>query len=62
MSLFLDLLEKQLTFLKVEDSKWLVYHIGYLPNGIFKLIAKESSDDAQNYDKVEKNSFCDIFN
>lgn len=54
MSLFLDLFEKQLTFLKVPDSKWTVYLVGLLPTDIAKLIAKESAEDAQNYEKVKQ--------
>lgn len=54
MSLFLNLFEKQLTFLNVPVSKWVVYLVGLLPTDVAKLIANESAEDAQNYEKVKQ--------
>ncbi|KFM62693.1 hypothetical protein X975_19850, partial [Stegodyphus mimosarum] len=54
MSLFLDLFERQLTLLKVPVSNWVIYLVGLLPTDVAKLIAKESSDDAQDYQKIKQ--------
>ncbi|GFW37054.1 uncharacterized protein TNCV_5019521 [Trichonephila clavipes] len=55
VTIFLDLFERQLTFLKVPVPQWVVYLVGLLPTEVSNLIAKESVVDAQNYYKVKKN-------
>ncbi|GFQ74403.1 uncharacterized protein TNCT_202671 [Trichonephila clavata] len=51
VTIFLDLFEKQLTFLKVPVPQWVVYLVGLLPTEVSNLIAKESAVDAQDYYK-----------
>ncbi|GFT17051.1 transposon Tf2-6 polyprotein [Trichonephila clavipes] len=54
VTIFLDLFERQLTFLKVPDPQWVVYLVGLLPIEVSNLIAKESVVDAQGYYKVKQ--------
>ncbi|GFX06409.1 hypothetical protein TNCV_2939371 [Trichonephila clavipes] len=54
VTIFLDLFEKQLTFLKVPVPQWVVYLVGLLPSEVSNLIAKESVVDAQDYYKVKQ--------
>jgi hypothetical protein len=56
VSTFLNLFERQLTFLKIPESKWVVYLIGLLPIEISKLIAIESDsqDNPQEYGEIKK--------
>ncbi|GFT60045.1 uncharacterized protein TNCV_2687241 [Trichonephila clavipes] len=52
VTIFLDLFERQLTFLKVPIQQWMVYLVGLLPTEVSNLISKESFADAQDYYKV----------
>ncbi|GFX47952.1 retrovirus-related Pol polyprotein from transposon 297 [Trichonephila clavipes] len=54
VTIFLDLFERQLTFLKVPVPQWVVYLVGLLPTEVSNLIAKESVVDAQDYYKVKQ--------
>ncbi|GFW33570.1 uncharacterized protein TNCV_2211021 [Trichonephila clavipes] len=54
VTIFLDLFERQLTFLKVPVPQWVVYLVGLLPTEVSNLIAKESVFDAQDYYKVKQ--------
>ncbi|GFW65919.1 uncharacterized protein TNCV_587451 [Trichonephila clavipes] len=54
VTIFLDLFERQLTFLKVPVPQWVVYFVGLLPTEVSNLIAKESVVDAQDYYKVKQ--------
>ncbi|GFS58117.1 uncharacterized protein TNCV_1411081 [Trichonephila clavipes] len=53
VTIYLDLFERQLTFLKVPVPQWVVYLVSLLPTEVSKLIAKESVVDAQDYYKVK---------
>ncbi|GFV00439.1 uncharacterized protein TNCV_3644171 [Trichonephila clavipes] len=46
VTIFLDLFERQLTFLKVPVPQWVVYLVGLLPTEVSNLITKESFADA----------------
>ncbi|GFX38851.1 hypothetical protein TNCV_1890151 [Trichonephila clavipes] len=54
VTIFLDLFEMQLTFLKVPIQQWVVYLVGLLPTEVSNLITKESFADAQDYYKVKQ--------
>ncbi|GFX34210.1 uncharacterized protein TNCV_2894171 [Trichonephila clavipes] len=54
VTIFLDLFERQLTFLKVPVPQWVVYLVGPLPTEVSNLITKESVVDAQDYYKVKQ--------
>ncbi|GFX16957.1 hypothetical protein TNCV_2519341 [Trichonephila clavipes] len=54
VTIFLDLFERQLTFLKVPIQQWVVYLVGLLPTEVSNLITKESFADAQDYYKVKQ--------
>ncbi|GFW26034.1 uncharacterized protein TNCV_3317061 [Trichonephila clavipes] len=54
VTIFLDLFERQLTFLKVPVPQWVVYLVGLLPTEVSNLITKESFADAQDYYKVKQ--------
>ncbi|GFX37946.1 retrovirus-related Pol polyprotein from transposon 297 [Trichonephila clavipes] len=54
VTIFLDLFERQLTFLKVPVPQWVVYLVGLSPTEISNLITKESFADAQDYYKVKQ--------
>ncbi|GFY20616.1 retrovirus-related Pol polyprotein from transposon 297 [Trichonephila clavipes] len=54
VTIFLDLFERQLTFLKVPVPQWVVYLVGLLPTEVSNLTAKESVVDAQGYYKVKQ--------
>ncbi|GFU90216.1 uncharacterized protein TNCV_3874201 [Trichonephila clavipes] len=54
VTIFLDIFERQLTFLKVPVPQWVVYLVGILPTEVSNLIAKESVVDAQDYYKVKQ--------
>ncbi|GFS60070.1 uncharacterized protein TNCV_2832911 [Trichonephila clavipes] len=54
VTIFLDLFERQLTFLKVPVPQWVVCLVGLLPTEVSNLIAKESVVDAQDYYKVKQ--------
>ncbi|GFT17100.1 retrovirus-related Pol polyprotein from transposon 297 [Trichonephila clavipes] len=54
VTIFLDLFERQLTFLKVPDPQWVVYLVGLLPTDVSNLTSKESVVDAQDYYKVKQ--------
>ena len=46
-------MKKKLTFIKIPHPQWVVYLVGLLSTDVANLIAKESSADAQNYDKIK---------
>ncbi|GFU58323.1 uncharacterized protein TNCV_4389921 [Trichonephila clavipes] len=48
VAIFLDIFERQLTFLKVPVPQWVVYRVGLSPTEFSNLIAKESVIDAQD--------------
>lgn len=50
MSQFLNLFERQLMYLKILKSKWIVYFISVLPRDIANLMVKETNDDSQDYE------------
>ncbi|GFX37580.1 uncharacterized protein TNCV_3201041 [Trichonephila clavipes] len=54
ITIFLNLFERQLTFLKVPIQQWVVYLVGLLPTEVSNLITKESFADAQDYYKVKQ--------
>ncbi|GFS78957.1 retrovirus-related Pol polyprotein from transposon 17.6 [Trichonephila clavipes] len=54
VTIFLDLFERQLTFLKVPVPQWVVYLVGLLSTEVSNLITKESVVDAQDYYKVKQ--------
>ncbi|GFW87661.1 retrovirus-related Pol polyprotein from transposon 17.6 [Trichonephila clavipes] len=54
ITIYLNLFERQLTFLKVPVPQWVVYLVGLLPTEVSNLIAKESVVDAQDYYKVKQ--------
>lgn len=54
ISLFLDLFEKQLKFLQIPPSKWVVYLVGLLPTDVANLIAKESINESQDYKQTKQ--------
>ena len=54
MSLFLNLFERQLKFLKVEKEHWVVYLLGVLPHDIAQLIAREPEGRAQDFDHIKE--------
>ncbi|GFY21042.1 retrovirus-related Pol polyprotein from transposon 17.6 [Trichonephila clavipes] len=54
VTIFLDLFERQLTFLKVPIQQWVVYLVGLLPTEVSNLITKESFAVAQDYYKVKQ--------
>ncbi|GBM37614.1 hypothetical protein AVEN_44543-1 [Araneus ventricosus] len=53
MSLFLNLFQRQMKFLKVEKENWVAYLFGGLPNAVAQLIARESEDKAQDFDHTK---------
>ncbi|GFV76271.1 uncharacterized protein TNCV_4673601 [Trichonephila clavipes] len=54
VTIYLNLFERQLTFLKVPIQQWVVYLVGLLPTEVSNLITKESFSDAQDYYKVKQ--------
>ncbi|GFX55382.1 transposon Tf2-9 polyprotein [Trichonephila clavipes] len=54
VTIFLNLFERQLTFLKVPVPQWVVYLVRLLPTEVSNLIAKESVVDAQDYCKLKQ--------
>ncbi|GFS75291.1 retrovirus-related Pol polyprotein from transposon 297 [Trichonephila clavipes] len=54
ITIYLNLFERQLTFLKVPIQQWVVYLVGLLPTEVSNLITKESFADAQDYYKVKQ--------
>ncbi|GFV26770.1 uncharacterized protein TNCV_5000541 [Trichonephila clavipes] len=54
ITIYLNLFERQLTFLKVPIQQWVVYLVGLLPTEVSKLITRESFADAQDYYKVKQ--------
>lgn len=54
MSLFLNLFERQMSFLKVPQTKWVVYLVGLLSNDVAEVIVKENDENAQNYEHVKQ--------
>ncbi|GFW08812.1 retrovirus-related Pol polyprotein from transposon 412 [Trichonephila clavipes] len=54
ITIYLNLFERQLTFLKVPIQQWVVYLVGLLPTEVSNLITKESFAYAQDYYKVKK--------
>ncbi len=53
MSLFLNLFQRQLKFLKVEKEHWVAYLLGVLPNDIAQLIARETEEKAQDFEHIK---------
>ncbi|GFX76881.1 uncharacterized protein TNCV_3279161 [Trichonephila clavipes] len=54
ITIYLNLFERQLTFLKVPIQQWVVYLVGLLPTEVSNLITKESFADAQDYYKIKQ--------
>ncbi|CAL1267106.1 unnamed protein product [Larinioides sclopetarius] len=53
MSLFINLFQRQMKFLKVDKENWVTYLLGVLPNDVAKLIARESEEKAQDFDHIK---------
>ncbi|GFV06474.1 uncharacterized protein TNCV_2947971 [Trichonephila clavipes] len=54
ITIYLNLFERQLTFLQVPIQQWVVYLVGLLPTEVSNLITIESFAYAQDYYKVKQ--------
>ncbi|GFU59359.1 retrovirus-related Pol polyprotein from transposon 297 [Trichonephila clavipes] len=60
MGLYLTIFERQVKFLNIPEKTLTAYLIGSLPPDIAQLIAREDEDDAQNYEKIKRETPANI--